>query len=99
MDQYSIEVLDSDITIKNFREIDQLAFVFNFTNFSTLISRSGHAKILRDRDKSEYEGGWLMPRKRKILYYSGTLGSIEDSDDQTGIKEAIEKHFRVYLRK
>lgn len=80
-----------------FKEYDQLAYVVNQNNYTIIVSRSGHDTILRDRCKRDYEGGWIFPKKKKITFYSGTLGEVYP-EDQIKVKESIENYFRVNLR-
>lgn len=71
---------------KALRSAPQLAYAVNTVNMDIMVSRSGHGKLMRGRDKHDYEGGWIFPRQGKITFYSGTLGRVSD---EHGVRQAI----------
>jgi hypothetical protein len=80
---------------KTLRSAPQLAYAVNTTNMDILVSRSGHGKLMRGRDKHDYEGGWIFPKQGKITFYSGTLGRVYD---EQGVRQAIVQALGFPLR-
>jgi len=65
----------------------QLSFALNTKTGDLIIGRSGHGKLTRGADKHDYEGGWIFPPDNKVVFYSGTLGTVTDQD---GVLSALE---------
>jgi len=78
---YLVWSLDKDLKGRK-----QLVYAVNHDNFEIIISNSGHGKIVKGKDKRDYEGGWIF-LNRKITYYSGTLGEVTVRREE--VKESI----------
>jgi len=87
----------SDIDPRDIRKMAQLAFAVNHDNGKIIISRQGHGSMVRafNLDRSDYEGGWLFPRKRKVRFSSGTLGPVTKHFD--AVLNAIAGFIGVYF--
>ena len=77
----------------------QIAFAVNQDNFNIILSKSGHSAIMRKfgYDKRDFEGGWIFPSKRKIIFYSGTLGEVPKKRQRL-IANAISNKLGINLR-
>lgn len=90
---YKVEI-SPELDGLNLKKIPQLAYAVNPETFAIIISKSGHAKIMRSYDKHDFEGGWIFPVNGKISFYSGYLGEVKDKDN---VKNAIETSLGLNL--
>jgi hypothetical protein len=88
----------SELSDRDLRKLVQVAFAVNHGSKKLVIDRSGHALMARkfNLDRSEYQGGWIFPRKGKITFYSGTLGHVDENMD--AISNAISYFLGMALR-
>ena len=81
--QYVVEIVDFELTHLGPREIEmlpQLAYAVDLESGNILVGKSGHAKLVRGKNKHDFEGGWIFPRQNKVTFYSGFLGNVSNTD-------------------
>lgn len=92
----SPELVSSGVNRTNAKKQTQLAYAYNTNNEKIIISNQGHAAIVRGKDKSEFEGGWIFPKQGKIQFYSGSLGHVS-KENRESVKSAIENYLGTYF--
>jgi hypothetical protein len=96
MNFYNI-LFDEDLkklSRKKLITIPQLAYCVNNQTWEIFISRSGHAKLTRGKDRHDYSGGWIFPKDERIIFNSGSLDNIDNKEQ---IRNAISNALQINL--
>lgn len=89
----SQDSLVMDYEIRQLDDCDnyQLAFAVNHSTETILVGQSGHATMMRGRDKHEWEGGWIFRSKGQVVLACGWLGHV--TTNREDIEAALLQRF------
>jgi hypothetical protein len=83
--------------VGSIRPKSKIAFCFNSSSWTLLVSNSGHNAILRGRDRRDYDyGGWCDLRTGRLWPTNGTVSNVPENWRES-IQGALENKFRAFL--
>ena len=93
---FSVDYIEVE-QIGSIKPRSRVAFCFNSSSWTLLVSNSGHGRILRGRDRRDFDfGGWCDLRTSRLWPTNGTVSNVPGKW-LDAVQWDLENHFRTYL--